>query len=161
MSVRTISLVLAILIASIALPGSLQAQKKNPIMGTWTLNVAKSKYISEAPPRSRTLKFTPVGRNGLKLINDAVMANGEKSHIDETFLQDGKEHALHGSANADTHINVQLDEYNSQTINYKRGKPVQVLKRVVSQDGRTLTIIVSRTDANGNAVDDFRVFDKQ
>ena len=156
MSVRTVSLVLAILLAAVGL----QAQD-NPIMGTWTLNLSKSKYVSEPPPRSRTLQFEPVGGNGLRLINDAVLANGEKTHIDETFLQDGKEHALHGSANADTHINVAFDKYNSQTINYKGGKPVQVLKRMVSPDGRTLTIIVSRTDANGNPVDDFRVFDKQ
>ena len=156
MSVRTVSLVLAILLAA----AGLQAQD-NPIMGTWTLNVSKSKYVSEPPPRSRTLKFEPVGSNGLKLINDAVLANGEKTHVEETFLQDGREHPLHGSANADTHVNVQFDAYNSLTINRKGGKTVQALKRIVSQDGRTLTIIVARTDANGHPVDDIRVFDKQ
>jgi hypothetical protein len=145
MSVRTVSLVLAILLAA----AGLQAQD-NPIMGTWTLNVSKSKYVSEPPPRSRTLKFEPVGSNGLKLINDAVLANGEKTHVEETFLQDGREH-----------VNVQFDAYNSLTINRKGGKTVQALKRIVSQDGRTLTIIVARTDANGHPVDDIRVFDKQ
>jgi hypothetical protein len=156
MSVRTVSLVLAILLSTVGL----QAQD-NPIMGTWTLNLSKSKYISEPPPRSRTLKFEPVGSNGLRLINDAVLANGEKTHVEEDFIQDGRPHALHGSANADTHINVQFDERNTQTINYRGGKPVQVLKRIVSPDGRTLTIIVTRTDANGHPVDDVRVFDKQ
>ena len=156
MSVRTVSLGLAILIAS----ASLQAQN-NPIMGTWTLNLSKSKYVSEPPPRSRTLKFDPVGSSGLRLINDAVMANGEKTHIDETFIQDGREHPLRRSANADTHVNVQFDAYTSQTITKKDGKPVQVLKRIVSQDGRTLTVIVSRTNASGQPVDDIRVFDKQ
>ena len=160
MSVRTVSLVPAILIASIGLSTELSAQN-NPILGAWTLNLSKSKYVSEPPPRSRTLKFEPVGGNGLKLTNDAVLANGEKTHVEETFLQDGREHALHGSANADTHVNVQFDDYTSETINRKGGKLVQVLKRIVSQDGRTLTIIVTRTDANGNPVDDIRVFDKQ
>jgi len=152
---RTTILLLAILTASVGL----QAQD-NPIMGTWTLNLSKSKYVSEPPPRSRTLKFEPIGSNGLKLINDAVLANGEKTHVEEEFLQDGKEHPLHGSANADTHVNVQFDAYTSQTINRKDGKAVQALKRIVSQDGRMLTIIVSRTNANGQPVDDVRVFDK-
>jgi hypothetical protein len=153
---RTTILLFAMLIGS----ACLQAQD-NPILGTWTLNLSKSKYISEPPPRSRILKFEPIGGNGLRLINDAVLANGEKTHVQEDFLQDGRQHALHGSANADTHINVQFDAYNSQTINYKDGKPVQVLKRIVSPDGRTLTIIVTRTNAGGQPVDDIRVFDKQ
>ena len=156
MSLRTVSLILAILLHAVGL----QAQD-NPIMGTWTLNLARSKYVSEPPPRSRTLKFEPVGSNGLRLTNDAVLANGEKTHVEEDFIQDGREHAPHGSATADTHINVQFDAYTSQTINYKDGEPVQVLKRIVSPDGRTLTILVTRTDANGNPVDDIRVFEKQ
>jgi hypothetical protein len=123
MFVRTGSLALAILLSA-----AVQAQD-NPIMGTWTLNVSKSKYVSEPPPRSRTLTFEPVGGNGLRLINDAVLASGEKTHVEEVFLQDGQEHALHGSANADTHVNVQFDAYTSQTINRKGGKLVQVLKR--------------------------------
>ena len=157
MSTRTVaSLILAILVS----PAGLLAQD-HPIKGTWTLNVAKSKYTSEAPPQSRTLIFEIFGRNNLRLTNDAVLADGRKTHIEEDFIQDGKMHELHGSADAETHINVEFDPYNSQTINYKGGKPVRVLKRVISKDGRTLTIIVTSTDANGNPVDDFRVFDKQ
>lgn len=153
-------LLITILMASIGLSANL-AKADDPIMGTWTLNLQKSKYISEEPPRSRTLKFEPLGRNGLKLTNDAVLANGKTTHIVEQFIQDGKHHPLHGSANADTHINIQFDPYNSETLNYKDGKVVQALKRVISKDGRTLSIIVTRTDANGNPVDDVRVFDKQ
>ena len=156
MSVRTVSLVLAILIASIGL----QAQQ-DPLIGTWNLNLAKSKYNPGPPPRSRVLKIEPAGSNAFKLTNDAVLADGKKTHVVETFIQDGKDHPLHDNPNADTQVNRQIDMYTTETINKKGGKTVQTLKRVVSKDGKTMTITIKGATPSGAPLDDVRVFDKQ
>jgi len=156
MPVRTVSVVLAILIASIGLSAA-----DDPLVGTWKLNLSKSKYNPGPPPRSRVLKIEPVGSNGFRLINDGVLANGEKTHVEETFIQDGKDHPLTDSPNADTQVNRQIDSYTTETINKKGGKTVQVLRRVVSKDGKTMTITVKGTTASGAPLDDVRVFDKQ
>ena len=156
MSVRTLTVVLAMLIASVGLSAA-----DDPLLGTWKLNLSKSKYNPGPPPRGRVLKVEPAGSNGFKLINDGVLANGEKTHVEETFIQDGKDHPLHDSPNADAQVNKQIDAYTTETINKKGGKTVQVLRRVVSKDGRTMTITIKGTTASGAPLDDVRVFDKQ
>ena len=160
MSVRTVSLVLAILIASVVFSAGLSAAD-DPMMGTWKLNLSKSKYNPGPAPRSRILKLEPAGNNTFKLTNDAVLANGEKTHVVETFIQDGKDHPLKDNPNADTQVNRQIDAYTTETINKKGGKTVQVLTRVVSKDGKTMTITIKGTAPGGAPLNDVRVFDKQ
>ena len=156
MSIRTFSVVLAILIASIGLSAA-----DDPMMGTWKLNLSKSKYNPGPPPRSRVLKLEPAGNNTFKLTNDAVLPNGEKTHVVETFIQDGKDHPLKDNPNADTQVNRQIDTYTTETINKKGGKTVQVLTRVVAKDGKTMTITIKGTTPSGAPLNDVRVFDKQ
>lgn len=156
MSVRTFSIVLAIVIASVGLSAA-----DDPLIGTWNLNLAKSKYTPGPPPRSRVLKIEPAGGNSFKLTNDAVLADGKKTHVVETFIQDGKDHPLHDNPNADAQLNRQIDLYTTETINKKGGKTVQTLRRVVSKDGKTMTITIKGTTPSGAPLDDVRVFDKQ
>ena len=156
MPTRTLKFVLAVLIASIGLLAA-----DDPLIGTWNLNLAKSKYTPGPPPRSRVLKIEPAGGNSFKLTNDAVLADGKKTHVVETFIQDGKDHPLHDNSNADTQVNRQIDMYTTETINKKGGKTVQVLTRVVSKDGKTMTITIKGATPGGAPLDDVRVFDKQ
>lgn len=148
--------VLSLLVISLALQAA-----DDPLMGTWKLNLSKSKYNPGPPPRSRILKFEPSGSNGIKLTNDGVTAKGEKTHVDEMFVQDGKDHPVTGSQDVDMQVNRQIDTYTTETISKKGGKTVQVLRRVVSKDGKTLTITVKGKTATGAPLDDVRVFDKQ
>ena len=133
----------------------------DPLVGTWKLYLSKSKYNPGPPPKSRVLKFESAANDGLKLTNDGVNAKGEKDHTDESFAQDGKEHKVPDSPDADTRINRRVDANTTETITKKGGQTVQTIRRVVSKDGKTLTITVKGKTPSGAPLDDVRVFDKQ
>ncbi|OFW37779.1 MAG: hypothetical protein A3J28_01920 [Acidobacteria bacterium RIFCSPLOWO2_12_FULL_60_22] len=156
MKVRTITLVLAMFVVCV----SLHAQQ-DPLMGTWKLNLSKSKYNPGPPPRSRILKFEPSPNDGLIMTNDGITANGEKTHTVESFAQDGKDHPETEIQGVDARVSRRIDAYTTETINKKGGQTVQVLRRIVSKDGKTLTITVKGKTATGATLDDVRVLDKQ
>jgi hypothetical protein len=62
---------LAVLFAA-ALPQSGFAQS-NPLVGTWKLNLAKSKFGPGPPPRSQTVNYEAVGQ-GLRVTADVIDA---------------------------------------------------------------------------------------
>src|SRR5438132_1454470 len=53
------------------------------LVGTWKLNVAKSKYSPGPAPQSNTIKFEAVD-GGIKLTADGVDAQGKKTHNNYT-----------------------------------------------------------------------------
>ncbi|PYN57593.1 MAG: hypothetical protein DMD92_13960 [Candidatus Rokuibacteriota bacterium] len=129
-------------------------------MGTWKLNVAKSKYSPGPAPRSVTLKVEPSGQ-GEKVTAEFVNADGTRTTSQYTANFDGKDRPLTGSAVADTVSLKRIDARTTDRTDKKGGKVVQTLKRVVSQNGKTMTVTVKGTNAQGQAVNNVVVFDKQ
>ena len=58
----------------------LRAQQ-DPLLGTWKLNLAKSKYSPGMPPKSQTLKFEAQG-DALKITADTANADGTVAHLE-------------------------------------------------------------------------------
>ena len=74
---------------------------------------------------------------------------------------DGKDYPLTGSQIANT---VSLRRINSRiTIrtDKKDGKVIQTLTRIVSEDGKTLIVWATGTNAQGNPIDNVAVWEKQ
>jgi len=65
----------AALVAGAVFAVSLTAQATYPLIGTWKLNVARSKYTPGPVPKSQTVKFESSGQ-GVKVTVDGVNANG-------------------------------------------------------------------------------------
>jgi len=96
MFARACVLIFAMLFAST----TLWAQQ-DPLMGTWKLNLAKSKYDPGPPPRSTTTKRESSGANGVKYTSDTVTAQGESRHIEYTANYDAKDYSVKGDPNRD------------------------------------------------------------
>src|SRR6185295_7191230 len=60
--------------------------------GTWKVNVAKSHYKTAPAPQSQVVSVTPEGKDGVKVMVNAVNAKGEKSTISYAAQYDGKEY---------------------------------------------------------------------
>ncbi|PYM32361.1 MAG: hypothetical protein DME15_14200 [Candidatus Rokuibacteriota bacterium] len=90
-----------------------------------------------------------------------VNADGTRTTSQYTANFDGKDRPLTGSAVADTVSLKRIDARTTDRTDKKGGKMVQTLKRVVSQDGKTMTVTVKGTNAQGQAVNNVVVFDKQ
>jgi hypothetical protein len=77
-----------------------QAQN-DPLIGTWKLNVAKSKYSPGPPPKSDTTKYEVAGQ-GIDVTAEVVNVQGVRATIRYTANWDGKDYPITGSQNYDT-----------------------------------------------------------
>ena len=155
MQVKTITLALAMLTLSVGL----RAQQ-DPLTGTWKINLAKSKFSPGPAPKSRTLKFEAAA-DGLKITADIANADGTIQHIQYTAKPDGKDYPVTGDPDRDSTTMKRIDANTTEVLGKKAGKPTVNFRRVVSKDGKTLTITGTGTNAKGQKVNNVAVFDKQ
>jgi hypothetical protein len=134
----------------------------DPIYGTWKLNITKSKYSPGAcVPKSQTWVYKASGVNGVIFTNDTVQADGNLTHEEYTATYDGKESPITGNRNADSVSMKRIDAYTTERTLTKDGKVTSIIRRVVSKDGKTLTVTPVGPNAQGQATQDITVFDKQ
>ena len=151
---------LAIVLVLAAVAATLWAAEE-PLIGTWKLNLAKSKFTPGPPPRSQTLHYQPSGASGIQRANDEVNAKGERTQSVVTYVFDGKEHPVTGSPLVDAVVNRRMDAYTTERVQKKGGKIVNTLRRIVSKDGKTLTITEEGTDDQGKPFSEITIYDKQ
>ena len=137
----------------------LSAQGADPRVGSWHLNVAKSKFSPGPAPKSQTLKIEAVGK-GEKVTSETVSATGDKTVTEYTAEFDGKPHPLKGSAVADMVTLKRVDANTTERVDSKGGKTMTTYHRVVSQDGKTMTVTSKGTNAQGQATSNVLVFEK-
>ena len=135
------------------------AQDSDPGMGTWKLNLAKSKYKPGPAPQSLVVKFEPAGK-GVKTTSDFVNAKGEKISSVYTAYYDGKDYPITGSAVSDTVALKKLGGGKMERVDKKGGKPFQTFVRTVSADGKTMTITQKGTNPKGELFDNVLVLEK-
>ena len=138
----------------------LSAQGGDPRIGTWKLNVAKSKYSPGPPPQSQTLKVEASGK-GEKVTSEVVNADGTNTTTQYTANFDGKNSPLTGSPIADMVSLKRIDARTTERTDKKGGTVAQTIKRVVSADGKTMNVTVKGKNAQGQEVSNVVVFEKQ
>ena len=118
---------------------SAAAQAPNSHLGTWRVNVAKSKYDPGPAPQSQTVKYeASVG--GLKLTSDGVDGKGAKTHAEYTAKFDGKPSAFSGNPNADMITLKQVDARTLETSWTLRGKPTITSRSTIAADGKSRSV---------------------
>ena len=129
-------------------------------LGTWKVDLAKSKYSPGPAPKSFTLKFeaTP---GGIKFTGDGVSADGKALHSMFLSKFDGKDVPYEGNPDADTASPKKIDDNSYDNTWKKGGKATTTAKVVVSADGKTMTITHTGTNAKGEAVNNTVVYNKQ
>ena len=132
----------------------------NPFIGTWKLNIAKSQYTSGPAPKSATITYeaTP---DGLKRTGETVDAEGKSTSLEYTAKYNGGYYPITGSDLYDEIAMRATKERIAQATLKKSGKIVAHVRREVSEDGKTLTLTISRTDAKGRKTRDIAVYEKQ
>ena len=131
-------------------------------MGTWKLNVAKSKFDPGPPNKSETRTYESTG-DGYKFHGEGVKADGSTQTYSFTVKYDGKDYTVTGQepAGADT-LNVKLIDANHlDSTSKKGGKVLYTSKVVVSKDGKVMTLTSMGKNANGQSFNNVLVYDKQ
>jgi hypothetical protein len=136
------------------------AQGGDPIIGTWELNVAKSKYTPGPAVESQTRTYEVAGKL-IKVSSKGVDGTGKPTAASWSMAYDGKDRPQTGNPNADT---LSLKRVNDSTVEFtqkKAGKVVITGTRTISPDGKVMTITSKGTNALGQTIDNVEVFEKR
>ena len=162
----TVGLILA---ATLCVSPLLPGEKKNPVVGTWKLDVDKSKYSSGSLPKSAT-RTVEAQADGEKTSYEEVKADGSQESYSYTASYDEKDYPITGMganwreellSGADT-ITVRRAGSNAYAFALKKsGQVVVTMRGVVSKDGKLLTLTANGADAKGQPTAFVTVWDKQ
>jgi hypothetical protein len=153
-----VMMILSAGVLAAALPG--HAQSKDPLVGTWRLNTAKSTYSPGPAPKSVVTTYEAAGK-GLKVSVKNESASGTVEYSYTTNL-DGKESPVTGNNPiADTVAVTRTDPRTLELVNKKGGKVTTTQRNVLSADGKTRTVTTTGTDAKGQKVNNVGVFERQ
>ena len=156
---KTARAVAVVGVLTVALGSAGVAQTPVPGLGTWKLNVANSKYSPGPAPKSATVTFSAAGQ-GVKAVIDGVGPDGGKAHWEYTANFDGKPYPVTGNPDGDMVVARRVNANTIETSYTLKGKPTTVNTRVVSADGKTLTVTSKGTNGQGQTVNYVQVFEK-
>jgi hypothetical protein len=129
------------------------------------LNVAKSKFSGSAKaPQSETITVVAQG-DGEKVTYEGVRADGSQISYSFTTNLDGKDSPISGTgtpaSGADAVAITRVDANTRTSITKKAGKTIGTSRRVVSKDGKVLTVTGKAMNAQGQPGSTTTVWDKQ
>ena len=131
----------------------------DPFVGTWKLNVAKSKIVSLSL-KSAIYKIESQD-NGLKAVFDGTNADGTVGHIEWAAKFDDKDYPYKGNQTTDAIALKKVDANTIDRIMKKAGKEVGTGRNAVSKDGKTMTFTINGKNAQGQEIHNILVFDRQ
>jgi hypothetical protein len=129
-------------------------------VGTWKVDVAKSKYEPGAAPKSETLRFEPVG-DGFKVSLDGVNQQGPY-HSEATGKFDGVDvpvAATPARQAAFTYAFRRIDERTWEIVIKVNGVRRLTVRNVVSEDGKTMRGVSTVT--TGGQINQDVIYEKQ
>ena len=138
----------------------LSAQGADPRVGSWHLNVAKSKYSPGPGAQEPDVEDRSGRQRGESDERDRQRHRRQDNVTEYTADYDGKPHPLKGSATADMVTLTRVDSHTTERVDTKGGKTTMTYHRVVSKDGKTMTVTTKGTNAQGQATSNVVVFEK-
>jgi hypothetical protein len=132
----------------------------DPVLGTWKLNVEKSKFVPGPGWKSqiRVYQITPAG---VLVTWTGLDAKGERMQVSYTYKYDGRDYPMAGSGSYDTLNAVRIDALKVKSEEKRNGKTVGIAVRTVSPDRKVLTITDEGTNRKGQPFSQVLVFDRQ
>jgi len=124
----------------------------NPFVGTWKLNVAKSKFQGGTPPTSQTVTIDADGKVGIS----GTDSNGPV--VWSYTATPGGTAAITGIPDSSV-MEVRKDNMIDHT--WKMGKGNSKGHGVISKDGKTMTYTIQGTDGEGKKFKNTEIYEKQ
>ena len=163
MRARLVLVVLAVASALIANSFPLGAQQRSTaepppqLIGTWRLNVAKSKYMPGPPLRSETRVYTRQS-DGVKGVVSRVHSDGRSERF-EYMANFGQDIVVTGVPDYDRVTLRKVDDLTSDAVLSHAGNVYGVARRTIAADGRSMTITFDRKSTE-DRVHNLAVYDK-
>ena len=147
--------VAAVAVSFIATAGCFAA---NPHIGTWKLNEAKSK-LAPGMGKNRAVTYTEQG-DKIKVTVDGVDKDGKPTHSVWVGKFDGKAYPAKGNLSWNSAAYKVVNDRTNDITTMKDGKIVWTGTITVAADGKSRTVTMNGTDANGKKFKGKAVYDK-
>jgi hypothetical protein len=148
-------------LALFAVALTVAGQTPEYMVGTWKTNVSKSTYSPGPPPKPATSRWELMGDGQFKNINDGVDAKGQPTHSEIIVKFDGTDRPLIGAAVPTTRTYKLIDARTFEFVTKVNGKVTTTFRSVAAPDGKTRTATTTGTNAQGQAVKNVVLWEKQ
>ena len=135
-----------------------EAAKMNPHMGTWKLNEAKSK-IPAGMGKNTTVTYTEQ-KDKIKVAVVGVDKDGKPTHSVWVGKFDGKAYPGKGNLPYNSVAYKMVNDRTNDITTMKDGKTVWSGRITVSADGKSRTVTINGTGADGKKFKGKAVYDK-
>ena len=116
----------------------------DPVLGTWQLDRAMSTFSGNVPER-RTVTYEMMDDGTLKVATLTKMPRGETDRVEYMVKEDGKDYPISNSV-LSTIMLKRIDSRTVERIGKVQGRVVETRRRVVSPDGKMLTVTTTGTN---------------
>ena len=130
-------------------------------IGTWELNLAKSKFSPGPGPKSLTVTLEQDGEK-IRQVVKGVDGEGKPVDLSSSRLLDGKDSPAVGTLyGADTVAVKRVNDHTTEAVYKKEGKVLVTSRSAVSKDGKTRTVTAKGVNAKGEKVNNVSVYDRK
>lgn len=137
------------------------AYAQDPQVGSWKIDLAKSKYNpADLAPKSVTVKSSAAGK-GLNTVVDVVDSTGKPLHYEYTVAYDGRDVPVKGDPGRDTTSMKRINDTTFEQTNKKDGKVTTISRWVYASDSKSRTQTTTGTNPQGQKINNTVVWVKQ
>lgn len=150
---------IAVLLFFLLTTGDLRAEG-DPFVGKWMLDVKTSQYPAGTCPKAMVIQMETAGK-GVRYRSDTTFENGRTVHSEYTADYNGNQAVVRGAHGM--LLPVLLKRLDSRTVEASYSKELMIVatsRRVVSEDGRRMTITTVSKDAAGKSVTTVGVYQR-
>jgi len=153
-------------VLAVTLDGTLSLQAAQPtsiaeqdkLIGTWQLNVAKSRFRPGPGPISETRTY----RRGPKGVEGTIQRrfqDGRSERI-EYIAEFDREYPVAGTEAYDHVLLKRVDAYTAEAVLSHAGRVYGTARRVIAQNGNTMTITFRRENAPEATINNVSIYEK-
>jgi hypothetical protein len=141
-------------------PTSLLLAQSDPRLGTWSLDVAKSKYTPGPPPAKEVRTYSLMGHN-MSVNVESTDVHGNRVVLNYVATEDGKDDPLNGLSAGNGISMHRIDARTFEADTKKDGKVIGTTMGEISQDRKTMTLTFKTTSPDGQPITNIAVYEKQ
>lgn len=159
LSVGVVGSVVTLVALLQSFPANVFAQA-DPHVGTWVLDVNRSKYTPGPPPRAQTSIYA-LERDVWKVTTKGTGMLGQPTSTEFSVGLDGKDYPVRGNPDWDMVSVKRTDSHTLEFTRKKGGKVVQSATSVVAKDGKTRTVTSTGVNARGDKVNTVALYTRK
>ncbi|WP_109486428.1 hypothetical protein [Occallatibacter savannae] len=154
---------LKLALATLVLTSTAAAFAADNSLGTWKMNVEKSKYTPGPLPVKNVTSVREAAGDGVKVSNSGERSDGTAINATYTAKYDGSAATVSGTGAPYDTVSIKKISDNAFTYDAKSGKTkYHVHGRItVAAGGKTMTTRARGTDADGKPITVTLVYEKQ